>query len=388
MLNLLIENHTLTLFVVLLLGFVLGSIRVFGFSLGAAGVLFAGLLVSALSPDIKLDPVVYELGLALFVYTIALASGSHFVNSLNREGLRRNGLVLGMIAVGAGLTIVAGKLLHLDAAQTAGLFAGALTSTPALASVIQATGEQAGLADPVVTYSIAYPMGVIGVMLAIFLLERTFKVNYNKEAHDLHLAAEELVSKSVQVRETQTLSLQELLQQHHWLVAFGRMAHEGELELADAATVLQAGDIISVVGTPEDVEGVVSFLGQEYGESLTADRSRIDYRRIFVSNPQVVGRPLASLSLYDHYGATITRVRRGDRDIVPNGGTVLELGDRVRVVSRPSRVSELAQYFGDSYKQLSEINLLTFSAGIVLGLLIGTVQIPLPTGGTFQLGVA
>lgn len=388
MLNILVENHTLTVFVVLLLGFAIGSIRLFGFSLGSAGVLFAGLLVSALNADIKLDPIVYELGLALFVYTIALASGHHFVQSLNRQGLGRNALVLGMLVVAAGLSMLVGKLLGIDAAQTAGLYAGAFTNTPALAGVIQALSGNASAGDPVVTYSIAYPMGVIGVMLAIFFLEKVFKVNYPQEAKDLHMASEELVSKSILVRENQSGSLLDLVRKYRWPILFGRISHEGRMELAESSDVLQAGDIISVIGTPADVRQVIATLGTENPEALEADRSQLDFRRIFVSNPSVAGRTLKELHFNTRFGATITRVRRGDRDIVPGGDTVLELGDRVRVVTPVSRVSEVTRFFGDSYKQLSEINLLTFSLGLTLGLLLGSISIPLPGGTSFQLGVA
>lgn len=388
MLNILVENPTLTVFVVLLLGFLIGSVRFFGFSLGSAGVLFAGLLVSALDPNVKLDPIVYELGLALFVYTIALASGHHFVQSLNRQGLQRNALVLGMLLVGAALTVLVGKLLGLAPGETAGLFAGSFTNTPALAGVIQAIGGREGLGDPVVTYSIAYPMGVIGVMLAIFFLEKAMKVNYGQEAKDLHLATEELVSQSILVAENQSGTLLDLVKKYRWPILFGRISHDGKMELAEPNDVLQAGDIISVIGTPADVRQVVAALGTESPEPLEADRSQLDFRRIFVSNPQVAGRTLKELHFHHRFGATVTRVRRGDRDIVPNGDTILELGDRVRVVTPVERVPEVTRFFGDSYKHLSEINLLTFSLGLTLGLLLGAISFPLPGGTTFQLGVA
>ncbi|MFC6591177.1 hypothetical protein ACFP81_03450 [Deinococcus lacus] len=142
MLALLAEHQVLALFSVLMLGYLLGNIRVAGFSLGVAGVLFAGLLVSARDADIKLDPVIYELGLATFVYAVALASGGHFVASLSRVGLIRNLLVVGVLFLGAGLTLLLGRWLGLDAALTAGLFTGALTNTPALASVIETIGKE------------------------------------------------------------------------------------------------------------------------------------------------------------------------------------------------------------------------------------------------------
>ncbi|MEF2280206.1 TrkA C-terminal domain-containing protein [Deinococcus sp. YIM 134068] len=388
MLNLLVDNAVLTLFVVLLLGLGLGSLRLFGFSLGAAGVLFAGLLVNALDPRVRLDPVVYELGLALFVYAIALAGGGHFWRSLNRQGLVQNLLVLGALALGAGLTLLAGRLLGLDPALTAGLYTGAFTSTPALASVIEAVSEQPGLGDPVVTYSIAYPMGVIGVMLATFFLGRRFRPDYAAEARSLNFSADELVTRPLRVREDTGLTAEELQRRHGGRVVFGRVAHEGRLEIVDARSVLRPGDLVSVTGAPDDVGAVIAHLGEEGPESLTTDRSVLDFRRIFVSNPRVVGHRLADLRLPERFGATVTRVRRGDRDIVPGGDTMLELGDRVRVLSARARLDEVSRYFGDSYRRLSEINLLTFSLGLVLGLLLGTLPLPLPGGTTFRLGVA
>lgn len=387
-LNLLAENPVLTLFVVLLLGFALGSVRVLGFSLGVAGVLFAGLLVSALDPRIALDPAVYELGLALFVFSIALASGGHFLGSLGRAGLIRNALVLALLTLGAGLTLLAGRLLGLDPALTAGLYTGAFTSTPALAGVIEAVAGQPGAGDPVVTYSIAYPMGVIGVMLALFFFERRYRPDYPEEARALGVSAEELVTRTLRVQDPREPTVEAFTRAHGERVVFGRLLHGGQLEPAEAGSVLRRGDLVSITGAPGDVAAVIAQLGEELPESLSSDRSVLDFRRIFVSSPRVAGRRLSELGVRERLGATVTRVRRGDRDIVPGGATVLELGDRVRVVAPRERMGEVTRFFGDSYRRLSEINLLTFSLGLVLGLGLGTLPLPLPGGGTFRLGVA
>lgn len=388
LLDLLAEHQILTLFTVLLLGYLIGGLRVAGFSLGVAGVLFAGLLLNALNPEIKLDSSIYELGLALFVYAIALASGVHFVQSLNRTGLVRNLLVLAALGLGAGLTLLLGRMLELPAALTAGLFTGALTNTPALATVIAAAGGRAELGDPVVAYSIAYPMGVIGLMLAMFAMQRVFRPDIAAEAKALNFANEELVSRSVLVAQTQPLTIEQLQHERHWRVVFGRVSHAGHMELAHAGDVLEAGDIVSVVGAPADVAEVVAALGSEHSTPLEADRSVLDFRRIFVSSKEVAGRTLADLNMNGNYGALVTRVRRGDRDIVPDGKTVLELGDRVRVVAPRERMGEITRALGDSYRQLSEIDLKTFSLGLVLALLVGSIPLPLPGGTTFTLGVA
>jgi putative transport protein len=183
-------------------------------------------------------------------------------------------------------------------------------------------------------------------------------------------------------------SIQELLHHHQWDVVFGRMRHAGQLILTNGQTHLAVGDLVSVVGTIEDLERVTAFLGETSNERLELDRTQLDYRRIFVSNPKVAGHRLRDLNLPQQFGATVTRVRRGDIEFLPHGDTVLELGDRLRVVTAPDRMEAVSAFLGDSYRALSEIDIMTFSLGVSLGLLLGFVPIPLPGGVTLELGMA
>src|SRR5512137_2958690 len=170
--HLLARNPLLLLFLVAAVGYPLGRVKIRGSQLGVAAVLFVGLGAGALSPTLALPEIVYMLGLAIFVYTVGLASGPAFVASLRRDGLRHNALALGVLALGLLLTVAAQRLLGLGAPLAAGLFAGALTNTPALAGAIETLKQSVAgdaLSQPVVAYSIAYPMGVIGVVVAIRL---------------------------------------------------------------------------------------------------------------------------------------------------------------------------------------------------------------------------
>jgi putative transport protein len=160
------------------------------------------------------------------------------------------------------------------------------------------------------------------------------------------------------------------------------------LVLVHPTTVLEPGDLLSLIGSDEALGKVAQELGEITTEHLELERSELDFRRIFVSNPAVADKTLAELKLPEHYGALITRVRRGDSDILPHAALRLELGDRVRVIARRERMSELSEYFGDSYKALSEIDVMSFSLGISLGLLLGLIPLPLPGGIRFQLGFA
>lgn len=401
MIELLIESPLLLLVVVSALGYLLGHVSIKGSSLGVSAVLFAGLAVGALDPDLQLPEFTVYLGLVLFVYTIGLSSGPGFFASFRRKGLRDNAVVVGLLLLAAVLAVGAHYLLGLKNTVTAGLFAGSLTNTPTLASLfetIQATAPpglvETMLNEPVVGYSIAYPVGVIGMILALFFMQRRWKVDYDAEAQrlrDLAATSKNLANRTIRVNRTEATerTVSELVAQQGWDVRFGRVQHgDGDVFLARADTRLQPGDLVSVIGAPEVVEEVVDYLGEPSEERLELDRSVFDYRRIFVSNPKVAGQRLGDLNLWQQYGAIVTRVRRGDVEWVAHGDTVLELGDRVRVVARPEHMPAVTTFFGDSYRALSEINLLSFSLGLTIGLLVGMIPFPLPGGLTFRLGLA
>ena len=158
---------------------------------------------------------------------------------------------------------------------------------------------------------------------------------------------------------------------HGWDVNFGRLKRDGKVALASGDTVLVPGDLVSVVGTPEELAEVTAYLGQESDEHLDLDRSEFDYRRVFVSNPKLVGQTLGDLNLPQQFGAIATRVRRGDIEMLAHDDTVLELGDRVRIIARREDMDTISRFFGDSYRALSEIDVLTFSLGIGLDCWLG-----------------
>jgi putative transport protein len=400
MIELLLNNPLLLLFVVAGIGYPLGRVRIAGSSLGVAAVLFVGLAVGALHPDLKIPEQVYLLGVVLYIYTLGLSNGPSFFASFRRKGLRDNLFVLGMLVLAAGLAALAYYLLDLKPTLAAGMYAGSLTCTPALAgaleylkSYVPATSLEQVLSEPVVGYSLAYPMGVVGMILALYLAQRLWKVDYAQEAQHLRgLGATNVrlqnrtiwVTRPEATRET----LHDLAHRPDWEVIFGRLKRNGQVSLVGAQTHLEVGDLVSVIGAPEDLDRVTAYLGQGSSEQLELDRSQLDFRRIFVSNPKIAGHRLRDLNLPQQYGAIVTRLRRGDIEFLPHGDTVLELGDRVRVVTPRQNIEAVATLFGDSYRTLSEIDMLTFSLGLGLGLLLGSVVFSLPGGVTLKLGFA
>ena len=160
-------------------------------------------------------------------------------------------------------------------------------------------------------------------------------------------------------------------------VTLGRIRHAGHLRLADGHTRLELGDLVSVIGPEHDVAQMTATLGEATDEHLEADRHEFDFRRVFVSDHTLAGRRLRDLNLPERFGAFVTRMRRGDQELVAHGSTTLQLGDRVRVVARPDQMHAVSTFFGDSYRALSEIDMLTFMLGLALGLLLGMVRYPL-----------
>jgi len=400
MLKILLDNPLLLLFLTVAVGYPLGRIKIRGSSLGVASVLFTGLAIGSLHPELKLPEIVYVLGLSLFVYTIGLANGPAFVAALRREGLRDNLLVVGVLLFAAGLTILAQKLLHLKPALTAGMFAGSLTNTPSLAAILDTIKHTVPrdmlnrlLAEPVIGYSITYPMGVIGAILAIHLFQRIWKIDYQAEAKQLRglgVATEPLRNITIQVTRSEATddTIENLRREQGWDVIFGRVRHGDAVSLAAPGTRFAKGDLVTAVGIHDELEKVTRFLGEQSGTEIDLDRREFDYRRIFLSNPRLAGRRLRELRLKEAYGAIVTRIRRGDDDLLPHGDTMLELGDRVRVITDRDRIDSVSAFFGDSYRAVSEVDILTFSLGLAFGLFLGTLPIPLPGGAELRLGFA
>lgn len=396
----LVEEPILLLFIVSGLGYLLGHVKVKGISLGVAAVLFVGLAFGALSPDMRLPPVIVDLGLIIFVYTIGLSSGPGFFASFRRKGLRDNTFIFLMLILAALLTVGFAALFGLKATVASGMFAGSLTNTPALAGILETIARVAPAdqlvvleTEPVIGYSVAYPMGVIGLLIAIYTMQRVFHIDYKAEAKALrqyNIVEQDLYTRTALITNPAAVGVpvSELFRTFQWDVVLSRIKRGDELALASGNTQFEPGDEVTLVGTPEEVDRAVAGLGEPSGEQLELDRSDYDFRRIFVSNTDIAGRSLNELDLPRAYGAIVSRVRRGDIDLLARGDTVLELGDRVRVVAKRSDMPRLTALFGDSYKALSEVNLLALSLGLAIGVLIGLIPILLPGGVVITLGMA
>ena len=391
------SSPLLLLFAVVALGYPISRIRIAGASLGIASILFAGIAIGALDPRLKLPEMTYLLGLAVFVYAIGLSSAQSFWNSFSGRGLKKNFLVAIVMLTSTGLVAVLARLLGFSPRMAAGLLTGSFTNSPALAGVIERVKASGGtaesLAEPVVAYSIAYPIGVLIPMLYVLLSKKFFKRDSGTEEADsksYRTGLPRLDVRSILVTNPEVVNLTKhfICEKLGTKLVFGRILRDEALLLPKADTGLRLGDIISVIGSQEDLERVTPFLGEPAPVQLQGETKVFDSTRIFVSNSEVIGKPLRELDLPGRHDAVITRLRRGDLWFVPNSETVLELGDRIRVMTRKDNKEAIEELFGDSYRVLSEVDFLTFSMGLAAGLALGMMPIPLPGGFTFKLGFA
>jgi putative transport protein len=389
MIALLVDNPLLLLFLVAGIGYPLGQIRVAGTSLGIGAVLFVGLAIGSLHPDLKLPEIVYLLGLVLFVYTVGLSSGPSFFESLRGEGLRQNVAAALVLAGGGALAIVVGRLLGINAALTAGLFAGSVTNTPALAGAVEyleLTAGSAAAAEPTVAYSLAYPFGILGVIVAITVARRLLRVPATGAAR--RRDALEVTVVRVTRPEAAGSTIKDLFGRHRWRAIFGRVKRGHRVLVATEDLALETGDLVTVVATAPDSDRVTADLGEEAEERIDFDRRNVDFRRVFVTNRELAGRTLRDVDLPARFGAIVTRIRRGDVEFLPTSNTILQLGDQLRVLTYSGNMRDVSAFFGDSFRALSEIDVLTFSVGIFAGLAVGLVPIPMPGGVVFRLGLA
>jgi putative transport protein len=387
------SDPLLVLFVVVAVGAAVGRVRIRGVGLGPAAALFAGLAASAIEPDLADLPAIIPLfGLALFIYTVGLASGPAFFGGLRQDGVKVSAAVIVLLAA-IGLTVAGvSALFGFDDGARAGLFAGSQTNTPALSAALEqlAPEIQSGeVTDPVVGYSLAYPLGVLMMIAAAGLSLRRIEHPSKRDAHAAPTAirSRNVTSATLIVTRAGLPSLGELRSWEGQRLAFSRVEHDGDVDLATNDVRLVPGDLCTVIGDPDVVDRFVDWAGHRSERHLALDRKKLDFRRISVSRRELAGARLRDIDLEGRFGAMATRVRRGDADLVVDRDFVLRLGDRVRVVGPSEKMGAVAEALGDSDRGLGEVDALGFATGLAIGLLLALVAIPLPGGGEVELGV-
>ncbi|MCU0375478.1 MAG: hypothetical protein MUF24_09230, partial [Chitinophagaceae bacterium] len=395
-----LAEHPLTLlFLIIGIGFMLSHVKIKGVGLGVAFVLFTGIAFGAWGKDlfdtkeqIEKMEMIGQIGLMLFVYTIGLQAGPAFFRILKKKGLRIS--LLGLIVIGVATLVAYGNtyFLHLDPVLATGIFCGALTNTPALAAANEFLHGNPEAAKLTIGYSIAYPLGVIIPILWSQWIARRRNVNVARETKRAERqaggAADPPATINVKATRPEVLgrTLGEVLPDK---AIASRLMRYNHVSIPNKDTRIQAEDVFHIVTTERNLHTVKAIFGAESllpGPEM--NRSDIDFRRIMLTNPALVGRSLSELTMTEGWSGVVTRVRRGDTDFVPTADTRLERGDRLRVVAPASKMNEITKLMGDQFKSIAETDYFSFAAGILIGLIIGYIPIPLGSGVSVKLGLA
>src|SRR5512137_1429336 len=376
------QQSLLSMFLVIALGYAIGAVNIRGFNLGIGAVLFVGLGVGMLAPKAAPPALLGSLGLVMFVYGIGIQYGKQFFGGLTSPfGLKVNALALASHLVALGVCYLACAFFAVAPAHVAGLFAGALTSTPALQAAIGAAGNN----DPALGYSVAYPFGLIAPILCIYFANVLLKPKL-VAATGTGVELREIAVRNPQVvgRPLAEVSAELPAGVRIFVV---RQGNQNRVPAPDI--VLAHNDVVALAGESEEaLERARQFLGEAATGQISGDRGDLDYFRLFVSRPSVVGVSLADLQIPGVPEFSVMHVRRGDADLLPRPELVLEFGDRVGVMVSPEHNDITRKYFGDSIKGTTEFSFVALGIGMALGVLLGILPIPIPGLGTLQLGLA
>lgn len=397
-----ITQSILMLTLVVSLGLWLGDhLRIKQFSLGVTWILFAGIILSAfgITIDAHISRFAKDFGLILFIYSIGLQMGPSF-SLFGKSGLRLNMLAVAIVLLGCACTIALHYITGVDMGTMAGVMSGAVVSTPSLGAAEQAYHDIFGIVPPDIAtgYAVAYPLGVMGLILAFEVIRRVFRVDPKQENDRLraeaHANADEPVCVDITFRNPQIerITLRELqrLCPIEKMVVSRVVRPDGSDELVSSDTMFGNGDTIRVLTDKKHLDAL-RLLGQlsEYNFQSKEKSTHLVSRRIAVTKPECNGKRISSFDIRNRYHATITRINRAGVELLATPELVLQLGDRIVVVGDKDDVQRVADTFGNELKRLDLPNLLPIFFGIFLGVILGSLPIVIPgMSQPFKLGLA
>lgn len=390
----LVAEQLVILFAILVLGVALGRISIRGVSLGSAGVLFAALFFGHLGLQVSRE--LMEFGLVFFVYAVGLQAGPRFFRTFKKSGTRFLALGLLTVSVGAITALFLSWLLEIPRSFTAGLFCGALTNTPALAAAIDAlqhSGEGLLLNDLSVGYGLAYPFGLLGVIILMKFLPRLLHHQLSTEAQRWmeEMRSEQEPLKAVQFRITnpncEGKTLSELGSSQLTQANFCRIRRDNQVFPALPDFALHLGDVLQVVGTEQDLELMRLLLGKETQDAMDLNQNILSLD-LDVTEDNLGNKTLCELQVMERFGVVITRLRREGIEIAPSGQTRLEIGDHLRVVGEKQSVEDFAKIVATNTERLEETSMLPFLVGLLLGVGLGSIPLGLLPGMPIKLGAA
>lgn len=387
-----IGHSILLVAMVIFIGILLGKIKIAGISLGITWILFVGIIFSHF--NMRMDGhalhFLKEFGLILFVYSVGLQVGPGFFSSFKKGGMTLNMLAVLIVFLGVAITYVIYRLTGLPITTMVGILSGAVTNTPGLGAAQQAFFDVAGRegTDIAMGYAVAYPLGVVGIILAILSIRYLFRIDFNKENEAIQNAQEEKAARathvSIQVKNPALFGkeVSEIAMLIDKKFVISRVLHEDAgIEIAYSRTHLEKGDKLFVIAAKQDIEAIVAFIGERL-PMHRADWEQMDAtlvsRRIVITRSEINGKALGEMHLRSGFGVNVTRVNRSGVDLVASPGLELQIGDRVTVVGTEKQVGNVEKILGNSLRRLREPNLVPIFLGIALGILLGSIPFTFP----------
>ncbi|HED5921339.1 TPA: putative transporter [Escherichia coli] len=390
---------------VAVVGLFIGNVKFRGVGLGIGGVLFGGIIVGhfvsqagmTLSSDML--HVIQEFGLILFVYTIGIQVGPGFFASLRVSGLRLNLFAVLIVIIGGLVTAILHKPFDIPLPVVLGIFSGAVTNTPALGAgqqILRDLGTPMAMVDQMgMSYAMAYPFGICGILFTMWMLRVIFRVNVETEAqqHESTRTNGGALIRTINIRvenpNLHNLAIKDVPILNGDKVICSRLKREETLKVPSPETVIQLGDLLHLVGQPADLHNAQLVIGQEVDTSLSTKGTDLRVERVVVTNENVLGKRIRDLHFKERYDVVISRLNRAGVELVASSDISLQFGDILNLVGRPSAIDAVANVLGNVQQKLQQVQMLPVFIGIGLGVLLGSIPVFVPGfPAALKLGLA
>ena len=390
---------------VAVVGLFIGNVKFRGVGLGIGGVLFGGIIVGhfvsqagmTLSSDML--HVIQEFGLILFVYTIGIQVGPGFFASLRVSGLRLNLFAVLIVIIGGLVTAILHKLFDIPLPVVLGIFSGAVTNTPALGAgqqILRDLGTPMAMVDQMgMSYAMAYPFGICGILFTMWMLRVIFRVNVETEAqqHESTRTNGGALIRTINIRvenpNLHNLAIKDVPILNGDKVICSRLKREETLKVPSPETVIQLGDLLHLVGQPADLHNAQLVIGQEVDTSLSTKGTDLRVERVVVTNENVLGKRIRDLHFKERYDVVISRLNRAGVELVASSDISLQFGDILNLVGRPPAIDAVANVLGNAQQKLQQVQMLPVFIGIGLGVLLGSIPVFVPGfPAALKLGLA
>lgn len=378
---------------VAVLGLWIGHWKIRGVGLGIGGVLFGGIIIShfANQYSLKLDEhtlhFVQEFGLILFVYTIGIQVGPGFFASLRESGLKLNALGALIVILGALLVVIIHETTGIPLDAILGIYSGAVTNTPSLGAGQQILNElgMQGITETMgMSYAMAYPFGICGILLTMWLVRLFFKINIDKESEqfDHETGKDKETIQKINIRITNAnfagLNLRDIPGFEKNGIVCTRLKRDENIFVPQADTQLQVGDILHFLGDPKILHEMKLILGESIQVEASALKGNLRTERVVVTNEKILSKKIRTLAFHQQYGVMISRLNRSGVELIPTANTTLQFGDVLHIIGGADVMDKVIEMFGNAQSKLNQVQMLPVFIGIGLGVLLGSVPFSIP----------